>query len=101
MTPITENIDCNSNDDHAEARLLSKLEFKKHKHFDVVVIRLTKTGKLASSRPCHHCINRLSKYPVRYVYYSTTDNYLIRENIHQLKEGHQHLTANNKRNLKK
>jgi len=72
------------------------LSFKKHQRFDIVVVRLTKDNLLSTSRPCHHCIEFLSQFPIRYVYYSTTDRLLVRETLEELREGYQHITGANR-----
>lgn len=48
---------------------------------DLLVIRLSKTGVLGSSRPCQNCLKRLtkSKYPVDKVYYSNDKDTIVRE----------------------
>ena len=69
---------------HAEMDVLRKIyknlqtqtNSKKKEKYDVLVIRITKTGKLGSSRPCFHCINSMlstSLVKIQYVYYSTND----------------------------
>lgn len=43
--------------------------------YDLMVLRLTKTGTLGYSRPCKECLMRLkkSRININYVYYSQTD----------------------------
>jgi cytidine deaminase len=97
---------------HAEIDALNRLsiihskKFKKCKRLDynLFVIRLTGTGKLASSRPCFHCLNTMNKTNVniRYVYYSTTNGSINREKFRDMlkssstyvSNGHKHKTFN-------
>lgn len=69
---------------HAEELALQKAianpRIKKHKTYDLLVVRFSKAGILGSSRPCMHCILRmmLSDIKIHTVYYST-DTGEIRE----------------------
>ncbi len=52
--------------------------------YDILVIRISKTYKLGSSRPCYHCINTMmntSSIKIRHVYYSTRDGKIARERL--------------------
>ena len=57
------------------------------KKIHVLVIRLSKTGQLGSSRPCKNCltryinISRKFKLKIKNVYYSTSDGTIERENF--------------------
>lgn len=74
---------------HAEVDALRKLKYyckrysaNKRLHFDLLVIRVTKTGKLSMARPCYHCIQQLmqaSFVNIQQVYYTDTDGVLQRE----------------------
>ena len=93
---------------HAEMDALNKLrdcktsEKKKIKRtkYDMLVVRLTSSGKLASSRPCYHCIVSLieSGITIRHVYYSTQEGTIVREKFKTMLEspltyistGHKH-----------
>lgn len=78
---------------HAEMDALRKLmktkqipngSQKRIEKYDVIVIRISKTNKLGSSRPCYHCICGLMNNPIvkiRYVYYSLNNGKIIREKI--------------------
>jgi hypothetical protein len=82
---------------HAEIAALNRLQ--SHQYFraknkrnrkveyDLLVIRLGKSGKLGSSRPCYHCLNTMEKsnIKIRYVYYSTEDGTIKREKFTQMK----------------
>ncbi len=70
---------------HAEIDALMKFITNKRYEclkVDLLVLRVSKLGKLGISRPCSRCISRLytlMKYRIRYVYYSTADGYITRE----------------------
>ncbi len=77
---------------HAEMDVLRKLYKttqaptgnKRIEKFDVLVIRISKTGKLGASRPCFHCINSMvntSIVKIQNVYYSTNDGKIIKEKL--------------------
>lgn len=62
---------------------------KRLDRFDVVVIRVSKTRKLGTSRPCYHCINSMMNtnyIKIRYVYYSTIDGKIVRERLDDMLE---------------
>lgn len=69
---------------HAEDNVIRNLPMntKRSKKVDMLVIRVTKTGELALSKPCIHCIllmcTRLPTkgYALRDVYYSTAQGTL-------------------------
>ena len=81
---------------HAEMDALRKLmktkqisngNQKRIDKYDVIVIRISKTNKLGSSRPCYHCICGLLNNPVvkiRYVYYSLNNGKIIREKLEDM-----------------
>ncbi len=82
---------------HAEMDVLRKIyksttipnTSKRIDKFDVLVIRISKTGKLGSSRPCFHCINSMMNTPIakiQYVYYSTNDGKIVREKLDTMLE---------------
>ena len=57
--------------------------------YDVLVIRISKTNKLGTSRPCYHCINSMMNtfyIKIRNVYYSTTDGKIVRERLDDMLE---------------
>ncbi len=74
---------------HAEMEVLRKLyklnsKNKVNKSFkkcDILVIRLSPTGKLGQSRPCYHCLTSLAVcgIKIRYIYYSTSFGTITRE----------------------
>ena len=82
---------------HAEMDVLRKIfknsqlpnSSKRIEKFDVLVIRISKTGKLGSSRPCFHCISTMMNTPIakiQNVYYSTNDGKIVREKLDTMLE---------------
>lgn len=82
---------------HAEMDVLRKIyknnsismNSKRIEKFDILVIRISKTGKLGPSRPCFHCINSMMNTPIvkiQYVYYSTIDGKIVREKLDTMLE---------------
>ena len=77
---------------HAEMDVLrkvlkSKSVPKRIDKYDIIVIRISRTYKLGSSRPCYHCINTMmnaSSIKIRYVYYSTRDGKIVRERLDEM-----------------
>jgi pyrimidine deaminase RibD-like protein len=78
----------NAKSTHAEINALHKLnkKTKQLRYIDLLVIRLSKTNKLGESRPCYHCLNKLqhSGLNIRYVYYSTSSENIIREKFNYM-----------------
>lgn len=72
---------------HAEMDALRKIykmsgdKAKKYEKCDILVIRISKSGKLGQSRPCYHCLSSLSvcDLKIRYIYYSTNEGTIVRE----------------------
>ena len=77
---------------HAEIDALNKLKSKKYistkSRFDLMVIRISKTGILGESRPCFHCLEKLENSGVKIhnVYYSTKSGSLTKEKFSTMKE---------------
>lgn len=78
---------------HAEIDALNKFINKidqsdKKKRYDLLVLRLSKTGKLGESRPCYHCLEKLEKSNINIhnVYYSTKDGAIEKEKFNTMKE---------------
>jgi hypothetical protein len=73
---------------HAEIDAYLKIKNYKNisKKLDLFVIRITKGGRLAESRPCYHCIDILSKSRLNIcnVYYSTSDGNIVCESFKNL-----------------
>jgi hypothetical protein len=87
---------CNSNvkfkhmpSKHAEVDAITKVKYWKNrpKNIDLLVVRLTKSGQLAESRPCFDCIEFIEKtgINVKNVYYSTCDRVIVKENFKHMK----------------
>ncbi len=78
----------NSEKKHAETEALSKIKMNSRKKYDLLVVRLTRSGKLSSSRPCFHCLCKLEKsgVKIRHVYYSTQDGTIAREKFTEMKD---------------
>jgi hypothetical protein len=74
---------------HAEAHALSKLDkintfrrnVKKHNKIDLLVVRMSKTGKIGYSRPCKDCLDKmsLSRYNINNIYYTANDGLIKME----------------------
>ena len=75
---------------HAEIDAYYKIKNYKNigKKLDLFVIRITKGGNLAESRPCFHCIDILSKSKLNIcnVYYSTSSGKIAKEKLVTMKE---------------
>ena len=65
---------------HAEEDAMSRLSGRARKHpkrVHLLVIRTTKTGRLANSKPCSHCLRQMANmttfrgYRIHRVHYST------------------------------
>jgi len=80
------NYTCTST--HAEVAALNKIIGLKTrpKKLDLIVVRYTKLGLLSESRPCMHCLKRLttSNINIRHIYYSTGNGIIVRENLHSM-----------------
>ena len=53
---------------HAELAAAKKIKTRRACH--VIVVRVSSTGKLGSSKPCKHCVELLKTMRVKNVYYS-------------------------------
>jgi len=96
---LVSKICCNSNKTfcrgelcgslHAEARVLlnhfnRSLQFNKSKNkwcllqtrkkFNIIVIRISKSGTISNARPCYNCLNMMKDIGIKKVYYSTGNN---------------------------
>lgn len=71
---------------HAEEDALNKLRYRSRslKIVNICVIRTTLSGKLANSKPCIHCLQRLDElaprkgYRINWIYYSKADGTMDR-----------------------
>lgn len=79
----------NSEIRHAEADALRK--YKKSKFYDpalkidIFVFRLNFCGNLRESKPCYHCLNKIKKYKIVNIYYSTVDGEIFSEKAKNMK----------------
>lgn len=85
---------------HAEQNAISKLVSIKNKKYlediNILVIRLSKKNKLQSSKPCNNCIRYMKVVPskkgynIKYVYYSDSEENIIKTTINELEKEEQH-----------
>lgn len=74
---------------HAEADALRK--YRKSKFYDpglkidIYVFRVNFCGQLRESKPCHHCLNKIKKYKIVNVYYSTLTGDICLEKAKNMK----------------
>lgn len=75
---------------HAEIDAIYKFNSKKIKYMDILIIRIgnPRTGKLRNSRPCNSCIEKLSQYDIRRVYYSDQNGDIVYETLDNMKRIH-------------
>lgn len=87
---------------HAEMDVLKKLppikgKRKKKIDLDLLVVRVTRVGNLANSKPCFKCIRRMfilqqNGYRIRKVYYSGQGGIIIETTLNDLMEENQHVS---------
>lgn len=80
--------------EHAEEAALIKMrkrkmntEYEKRDRYDILVVRITKGGQFAESRPCPKCIERMRKSGIKInrVYYTTRKRTLMMEKLNEMK----------------
>lgn len=91
---------------HAEMSAYFKIRHYKNiaKKLDLFVIRITKGGNLAESRPCFHCVDVLakSKLNIVNVYYSTAEGTIVYEKFSSMASNTcHHITTGFAKKLKK
>lgn len=74
---------------HAETDVLNNLKKKANKincQLNILVTRITRTGRFVESRPCYHCILMMlqSNIKIKYVYYSSYDGTIKREKLNKM-----------------
>jgi cytidine deaminase len=78
---------------HAENQVLGKLTANKKskpKNIDLLVIRVTRNGEIANSKPCIKCLQDMTKLPftkgyrVKNIYYSNTNGKIIKKSLNTL-----------------
>ena len=79
---------CVSVTTHAEMDALSQINKIKNrpKKVDLLVIRYSKSGKLGESRPCYHCLRRLTNtsIEIKKIYYSTYGGLIECEDFNEM-----------------
>ena len=66
---------------------MKKLQYKKIKNsMDLIVIKLTKSGKFGDSRPCLTCLKSMRGLRIKHVYYSTSNGTIEKENFNGMEE---------------
>jgi hypothetical protein len=94
---------------HAECDVLGKLAPLKYKKklelVNLLVIRLSKTNKIQSSKPCINCINQMKTIPknkgykLQNIYYSDGEGNLIKTTLDILEKEEPHYSRFYKRKL--
>lgn len=78
---------------HAEMDAIRKLDklykyrSKRKKNINLIVIRVGKKGSLKDSKPCGKCLEslyRLKTFRVKYIYYSTNDEQIVKAKFNDL-----------------
>jgi len=86
---------------HAETDAISKLlplRKKKLENIDILVIRISPTNKIQSSKPCYHCIEMMKCYPmkkgyqIQNIYYSNTYGEIIKTTLRELDNDEKHIS---------
>jgi hypothetical protein len=87
---------------HAEHNALTKLKPLKIKKqlesVNLLVIRLSKSNKIQSSKPCSNCIKIIDVIPekkgykIKNIYYSDNEGNIIKTNLNNLKNEEHHYT---------
>jgi cytidine deaminase len=89
---------------HAEVNAIQKIKNKKNKpkKLDIVVVRFTKLGTLAESRPCYHCLCFMERsgLDIRNVYYSTSEGIIAKEKLCEMRSNPITCVSSGMRNLK-
>jgi hypothetical protein len=68
---------------HAEADIIKKIGRYRNvpSEIDIFVIRLSKNGVIGESRPCYHCVLKMSKsrLNIKYIYYTQSDGTIAKK----------------------
>ena len=69
----------------------------------MIVIRVSRTGKLGESRPCFHCLEKLEKSDVNIqnVYYSTKEGVIEKEKLKSMKDSEKTIYCSGYLNFRK
>lgn len=72
---------------HAEIDAIKKVPgYYLSRGINLCVFGFTTDGELRSSRPCFHCLQSLSIFNIKYVYYSTRDGDIHKEKFSEMLE---------------
>ena len=85
---------------HAEHDAINKLQPLKYKKklelINLLVIRVSKTNKIQSSKPCGNCIEKMQTLPIKngykiqYIYYSDSEGNIIKTSLESLDSEEKH-----------
>ncbi len=94
---------------HAEQDAINKLRPLKRKHhlqsINLLVIRLSKSNKLQSSKPCGNCIEIMKTLPekkgykIKHIYYSNDNGEIVKSNLKTLENEEQHISRYFRNNM--
>jgi hypothetical protein len=94
---------------HAELDAVTKLKPLRQKRLEIIdllVIRLSKTNNIQSSRPCNNCIEVMTYFPekkgykIKTIYYSNNDGDIIKTDLQTLEKEEKHYSRFYRRNNK-
>lgn len=95
---------------HAETDAITKLiplrNKKKLENIDILVIRVSPTNKIQSSKPCYHCIEMFKKLPkkrgyhIKDIYYSNTYGEIVKTTLRDLDNEEKHISQHYRNKLK-
>lgn len=78
------------NSTHAEMDVINKLDLHYYKRnrikLDLYVVRVSKSGNIAESKPCMHCIKTMikSELNIKNVYYSNSNGEIVKTTLYEL-----------------
>jgi deoxycytidylate deaminase len=74
---------------HAEIDALINIKMNRRKGMDIFIIRMSKKNKLANSRPCNSCIDKLKENGLRKAYYSNSEGNIVYEFVDNMPKIHE------------
>lgn len=87
---------------HAEQDTINKLpclpKKKSYMNVNILIIRISKTGKLGISKPCDKCIRAMKMLPerkgykIQNVYYTDNNGNIVHTNLRKLESEEQHIS---------
>lgn len=99
---------------HAEhSAMLNLLKINRYRRYidpgdyvNIIVVRISKDGKIGNSRPCENCIKRLKKFnkqiKIKYVYYSNAEGRINMEHFANMESSPLNkLSSGDRKKLKK